>query len=214
MQQSFARGRSKSVVVEKKRKRVVGPQSGGNPAAPGKPQPGATQRKGETPLAAKARELGLSEEELVARQRAIQRARAEAAQKDEKRKEAEAERSKRAEEEQRLLEAKQRREAEELADAERRKLVRNGEERIIREIKLQFRPAIGRKPRIVIAVAVFVCIRIVAAGDGKFSALVGIGIVPAVRRSIRVGRIPQPLRRLLGQVLNGISGDAVSRLRV
>jgi translation initiation factor IF-2 len=121
VQQSFARGRSKSVVVEKKRKRVVGPQSGGNPSAPGKPQPGATQRKGETPLAAKARELGLSEEELVARQRAIQRARAEAAQKEEKRKEAEAERSQRAEKEQRLLEAKQQREAEEAADAERRR---------------------------------------------------------------------------------------------
>lgn len=121
VQQSFARGRSKSVVVEKKRKRVASPQQGGASKSPGKPQPGATQRKGETPLAAKARELGLSEEELLSRQRAIQRARAEAAQKEESRKTAEAERSQRAEEEQRLLEEKQRREAEEVADAERRK---------------------------------------------------------------------------------------------
>jgi len=121
VQQSFARGRSKSVVVEKKRKRVAGPQSGGGSPAPGKPQPGATQRKGETLLAAKARELGLSEEELVSRQRAILRARAEAAQKEESRKTAEAERSQRAHDEQRLLEQKQQQAAEEVADAERRK---------------------------------------------------------------------------------------------
>ena len=104
--------------------------------------------------------------------------------------------------------------AKNLADAESRKLVRNREERIIGEIKLQIRPAIGRKPRIVIAIAVFVCIGIVAAGDGKFSALAGIGIVPTVGRSIRIGRIPQPLRCLLRQVLQRICGDAVSRFRV
>ncbi|WP_421789488.1 translation initiation factor IF-2 [Hyphobacterium sp.] len=124
VQQSFARGRSKSVVVEKKRKRVVTPQSGGaggntpgaKPAASG-----AAPKKNESALAAKARELGLSEEELVARQRAIQRARAEAAQKEEKRQAEEVERKQRAEEEQRLLEEKQRREAEEAEEAERRK---------------------------------------------------------------------------------------------
>ena len=119
MQQSFARGRSKSVVVEKKRKRVATPQAGAKPGA--KPQGGVTPKKGESALAAKARELGLSEEELVARQRAIQRARAEAAQKEEDRKRRAEEEQKRADEEKRLLEEKQRREAEEAAEAERRK---------------------------------------------------------------------------------------------
>ncbi|MEE2526701.1 translation initiation factor IF-2 [Hyphobacterium sp. HN65] len=123
VQQSFARGRSKSVVVEKKRKRVVTPQSGGaGSASGGKPAAKAgAPKKAESALAAKARELGLSEEELVARQRAIQRARAEAAQKEERRKTEEAERVRRAEEEQRLLEEKQRREAEEAAEAERKR---------------------------------------------------------------------------------------------
>ncbi|WP_421784688.1 translation initiation factor IF-2 [Hyphobacterium sp.] len=120
VQQSFARGRSKSVVVEKKRKRVVGPQ-GGSAAPGGKPAAGGAPKKNESALAAKARELGLSEEELVARQRAIQRARAEAAQKEERRKSEEAERKQRAEEEQRLLEEKQRRAAEEAEEAERKR---------------------------------------------------------------------------------------------
>jgi translation initiation factor IF-2 len=120
VQQSFARGRSKSVVVEKKRKRVVGPQ-GGAAAPGGKPAAGGAPKKNESALAAKARELGLSEEELVARQRAIQRARAEAAQKEERRKSEEAERKQRAEEEQRLLEEKQRRKAEEAEEAERKR---------------------------------------------------------------------------------------------
>jgi translation initiation factor IF-2 len=121
VQQSFARGRSKSVVVEKKRKRIVTPQSGGASTPAGKPPAKPNQRKGESALAAKARELGLSEEELVARQRAVQRARAEAAQKAERREVAEAERSQRAQEEKLALENKQRREAEEIAEAERRK---------------------------------------------------------------------------------------------
>ena len=73
VQQSFARGRSKAVVVEKKRKRVATPGKDG--ASAGKA--GAAGGKGgESALAAKARQLGLSEEELVARQRAIARARA------------------------------------------------------------------------------------------------------------------------------------------
>ncbi|WP_420430352.1 translation initiation factor IF-2 [Hyphobacterium sp.] len=121
VQQSFARGRSKSVVVEKKRKRVVGPQ-GGSAAPGGKPAAGGSPKKNESALAAKARELGLSEEELVARQRAIQRARAEAAQKEERRKSEEAERKQRAEDEKRMLEEKQRAAAEEAAEAERKRL--------------------------------------------------------------------------------------------
>jgi len=112
VQQSFSRGRSKSVVVEMKRKRVAGPK---DTPAPGKP--GGAPAKGgkESALAAKARELGLSEEELVARQRAIQRARAEAAERDAQKKAEAEEREKRAEAEQKQLEDKKRAEAEEEA---------------------------------------------------------------------------------------------------
>jgi translation initiation factor IF-2 len=112
VQQSFSRGRSKSVVVEMKRKRVAGPK---DTPAPGKP--GGAPAKGgkESALAAKARELGLSEEELIARQRAIQRARAEAAERDAQKKAEAEERAKRAEAEQRQLEDKKRAEAEEEA---------------------------------------------------------------------------------------------------
>ena len=74
VQQSFARGRSKAVVVEKKRKRVATPGKDGAQGS-GKGAGGAA-KGGESALAAKARQLGLSEEELVARQRAIARARA------------------------------------------------------------------------------------------------------------------------------------------
>lgn len=112
VQQSFSRGRSKSVVVEMKRKRVAGPK---DTPAPGKP--GGAPAKGgkESALAAKARELGLSEEELIARQRAIQRARAEAAERDAQKKAEAEERAKRAEAEQKQLEDKKRAEAEEEA---------------------------------------------------------------------------------------------------
>ncbi|MEN0652932.1 MULTISPECIES: translation initiation factor IF-2 [Hyphobacterium] len=112
VQQSFSRGRSKSVVVEMKRKRVAGPK---DTPAPGKP--GGAPAKGgkESALAAKARELGLSEEELMARQRAIQRARAEAAERDAQKKAEAEERDKRAEAEQKQLEDRKRQEAEEEA---------------------------------------------------------------------------------------------------
>ena len=133
VQQSFARGRSKSVVVETKRKRV---------ASPGKDAPAAPARSGgkpggkESALAAKARELGLSEEELIARQRAIARARAEAAER-EKEKEAEAEaRTRRAEEEKRRLEEEKervKREEEERQRAEEEEKQRAEEDKARRE---------------------------------------------------------------------------------
>ncbi|MCW5724555.1 MAG: translation initiation factor IF-2 [Maricaulaceae bacterium] len=114
VQQSFARGRSKAVVVEKKRKRVAGPgPKEAAPSAPARPAaPGAgAKTAGESPLAARARELGLSEEELLARQRAIQRARAEAAERDERKKVEAAQLARRAEEDQRALEARKKAEA-------------------------------------------------------------------------------------------------------
>ena len=119
VQQSFARGRSKAVVVEKKRKRVAAPGKDGAPAA-GKA--GAAGGKGgESALAAKARQLGLSEEELVARQRAIARARAESADREAKQKEEAAARAQRAEDERRHLEEQREREAREAEDEKRRK---------------------------------------------------------------------------------------------
>jgi len=116
VQQSFARGRSKAVVVEKKRKRVATPGKDGAQGS-GKGAGGAA-RGGESALAAKARQLGLSEEELVSRQRAIARARAEAADRDAlKKKEAE-ERAQRAADEQRHLEEQREREQREAREAE------------------------------------------------------------------------------------------------
>ena len=112
VQQSFSRGRSKSVVVEMKRKRVAGPK---DTPAPGKPGGASAKGGKESALAAKARELGLSEEELIARQRAIQRARAEAAERDAQKKAEAEERDKRAEAEQKQLEDRKRQEAEEEA---------------------------------------------------------------------------------------------------
>ena len=111
VQQSFARGRSKAVVVEKKRKRVAPGKEGAPAAAPGK---GGAQMsdadKARAALAARAKQLGLSEEELIKRQRAIQRARAEQAERDEKKKAEEAERTQRAEDEKRALETQRERE--------------------------------------------------------------------------------------------------------
>ena len=115
VQQSFARGRSKAVVVEKKRKRVATP---GKDGAQGSGKSASAGKGGESALAAKARQLGLSEEELVARQRAIARARAEAADRDAQKKQEAEERAKRAENERRHLEEQREREAREAREAE------------------------------------------------------------------------------------------------
>jgi translation initiation factor IF-2 len=115
VQQSFARGRSKAVVVEKKRKRVAQPGKDGSQAS-GKGAGG--NKGGESALAAKARQLGLSEEELVARQRAIARARAEAADREAKKKQEAEAREERAANEQRQLEEQREREQREAREAE------------------------------------------------------------------------------------------------
>ncbi|MBR9825076.1 MAG: translation initiation factor IF-2 [Alphaproteobacteria bacterium] len=117
VQQSFARGRSKAVVVETKRKRAVTP---GKDTGPQGKKPQGKGKGGESALAAKARQLGLSEEELVARQRAIQRARAEAAEREEKKKRDEQDRTRRAEEERKALEEQRERVAREEEEARRR----------------------------------------------------------------------------------------------
>ena len=117
VQQSFARGRSKAVVVEKKRKRVA--PAGKDAAAPQGKSAGG-KAKSENTLAAKARQLGLSEEELIARQRAIQRARAEAAEREAKKKQDEEDRSRRAAEEKKALEEQRERQAREAEEAKQR----------------------------------------------------------------------------------------------
>ncbi|WP_291843856.1 translation initiation factor IF-2 [Maricaulis sp.] len=114
VQQSFARGRSKAVVVEKKRKRVATPAKDGGPGG----KPGSGAKSGESALAAKARQLGLSEEELVSRQRAIARARAEAADREAQKEQANAAMQQRAADERRQLEEQREREAREAREAE------------------------------------------------------------------------------------------------
>jgi len=116
VQQSFARGRSKAVVVEKKRKRVA--PAGKDGAQGGGKGSGGSGKGGESALAAKARQLGLSEEELLARQRAIARARAEAADREAQKKQEAEERAQRAEDEKRHLEEQREREEREAREAE------------------------------------------------------------------------------------------------
>ncbi|MGP1276174.1 MAG: translation initiation factor IF-2 [Caulobacterales bacterium] len=124
VQQSFARGRSKAVVVEKKRKRIA-PGAAGAPAAKDAAAPaGKTMSdadKARAALAAKAKQLGLSEEELIRRQRAIARARAEAEERDAKKKAEEAELARKAEEDRKALEDQRKREEQARKDAEARK---------------------------------------------------------------------------------------------
>ncbi len=112
VQQSFARGRQKSVVVEKKRKRPGGPA--GKDAATGKSgAPQSQKDKARAALAAKAKQLGLSEEELIKRQQAILRARAEQEERAAKQKAEEEARRAREDEERRALEDMRKREEEE-----------------------------------------------------------------------------------------------------
>ena len=112
VQQSFARGRQKSVVVEKKRKRSGGPA--GKDAAAGKSgAPQSQKDKARAALAAKAKQLGLSEEELIKRQQAILRARAEQEERAAKQKADEEARRAREDEERRALEDMRKREEEE-----------------------------------------------------------------------------------------------------
>jgi len=100
--QSFARGRTKSVVVEKKRKRVLGPQGDG---------PGKGRQDGK-PDARKSDD-GLSEQERAARQRALEQAREQEEERKARKQAEEEERARRAEEDrQRLEEARQREEEE------------------------------------------------------------------------------------------------------
>ena len=131
VQQSFARGRSKQVVVEKKRKRAGGP--GADKAGPAKGEtPQSAKDRARAALAAKAKELGLSEEELIKRQQAIARARSEAAEREEKKRAEAAELARRDREEEEKLEAQKRREEEERKARESEEKRRKAEEEALR----------------------------------------------------------------------------------
>ncbi|MCC5996234.1 MAG: translation initiation factor IF-2 [Oceanicaulis sp.] len=127
VRQSFPRGRQKAVVVEKKRKRpgAPGAKEPSAPATKDSGKPGISDKdRARAIIAAKAKQMGLSEEELLKRQAAIQRARAEAESRDAKKRTEEEERAQRQEDEMRALEEqRQRTEAERLAreEAERRR---------------------------------------------------------------------------------------------
>ncbi len=118
VRQDFPRGRSKPVVVEKKRRRVVNPKDG---AAGGKEL---------TPLQKKARELGLSEEEFKARLEAARAAKAKESEREAQKfaeaearqKREDADRQRLEEERRAVAEAKERaeQEAREKAEAEAR----------------------------------------------------------------------------------------------
>ena len=109
VKQSFSRGRSKFVVVEKKRKRVIGKAA--PEAKTQAPEETAQETKSDT--AARARALGLSESEYLARQAAVEKAKAEAASREERARIEAEERAKRESEEKRRLEAERARREEE-----------------------------------------------------------------------------------------------------
>ena len=116
VRQSFPRGRQKAVVVEKKRKRpgtpgAPGAAGGKDAPAPATGKPGLSDKdRTRALIAAKAKQMGLSEEELLKRQAAIQRARAEAEQRDAQKRAEEAERTQRQDSEMRALEEQRERE--------------------------------------------------------------------------------------------------------
>ncbi|NNC38203.1 MAG: translation initiation factor IF-2 [Hyphomonadaceae bacterium] len=112
VRQSFSHGRSNTVVVEKKKRRLVG--------APGKPgaaskSPAAPAKPTVDEVAQAAKRLGLSKEEYLKRQEAVGKAQAEKSAREQARAEEEAARQARAEEDKKALEAKRKAEAEEEA---------------------------------------------------------------------------------------------------
>lgn len=119
VRQSFSGGRSKAVVVEKKKRRIIGGPS--KPGAAAKPKPAEQVDE----IAEAARKLGLSKAEYIKRQQAVTKAVAKADEKEERRRAEEAERKRRMEEEKAALEAK--RKAEE--EAELRRLQEEEEQR-------------------------------------------------------------------------------------
>ena len=121
VRQNFSHGRSKSVVVEKKKRRIVGgpgmPGAASKPAADSKAAAPAKPKIDEDAIA--ARKLGLSKEEYVKRKSAVGKAQAEQAERKAARAKDEAERQRRVEEERVALERKRQEEAEAAEQASR-----------------------------------------------------------------------------------------------
>ena len=128
VQQSFSHGRSKQVVVETKKRRSVGP--GGSSPASDAPKKGGDSR--EAKLIATAKKLGITIEELKARQKALlERKQEEAARaKEVQKREADQERL-RSEQQRKIQETKEREEAEARRKAEEE--ARKAEEAAARE---------------------------------------------------------------------------------
>ena len=122
VRQNFSGGRSKSVVVEKKKRRIIG--GPGKPDAPAnapKPKPDAPIDE----AAENARKLGLSKSEYLKRQEALSSAAKEQSKRDAVRQAEEDERKRRMDEERKALDAKKKAEEE----AEMRRLADEEEQR-------------------------------------------------------------------------------------
>ncbi|MEQ9314297.1 MAG: translation initiation factor IF-2 [Henriciella sp.] len=127
VKQSFSHGRSKQVIVQTKKRKIVGP--GGAPATtnktPASKPPASSSGNAPSKLAEAAKKLGITEEELIARQKVLLQRR-EAEQKrevEQKRQEAARERLL-SEQERKVQEDKEREEAEARRKAEEERKVR------------------------------------------------------------------------------------------
>ena len=142
VRQNFSGGRSKQVVVETKKRRVVGaptakpmvkpaPVKGSTPTpkpSP-RPQPTTAPRAKVDEIAAAAKALGLSKDEYIKRQKAVQSAVTQQSEREQIRKAEEAERRKRMDEEKELLRKKKQEEEEvELRRMEAEEAERQAEE--------------------------------------------------------------------------------------
>jgi translation initiation factor IF-2 len=116
VRQSFSHGRSNTVVVEKKKRRLVGA-----PGTPGAASPTAPKTPAKPPAdeaAEAAKRLGLSKEEYLKRQKAVGKAKEQQSEREQARAAEEAARQARADEDKKALEAKKEAEAEAAKRAE------------------------------------------------------------------------------------------------
>jgi len=124
VKQSFSHGRSKQVIVQTKKRRVVGPGagqsgSGGGANAPASKPSSQSGSKQPSKLAEAAKKLGITEQELIARQKVLlQRREAEQKQKAEKERQEAARERLLSEQERKVQEDKERVEAEARRKAE------------------------------------------------------------------------------------------------
>ena len=122
VKQSFSHGRSKQVIVQTKKRKVVGPGAGtGGSGSGSKPSASSSSSGSKQPskLAEAARKLGITEQELIARQKVLlQRREAEAKREAEKKRQEAARERLLSEQERKVQEDKEREEAEARRKAE------------------------------------------------------------------------------------------------